>query len=104
MKLAEIQKLAETRNGGLTLLARVSDSLERDLVPEGTQIGVDALLGARLKEGRHRPLPDSLVEKLERASLREARPLEVGLGEHGVDGAINLYAIRHEEGEASPCL
>lgn len=91
---------SETRNERAGLLARPAKPFERDLVPERTQIGVDALLGASLVEGRHGTLPDALVEQLERAPLPETRSLEVGLGEHGADRPIDLYAVRHEGGEA----
>jgi|SRR5687767_2456816 hypothetical protein len=91
----------ETRNGEEELLARIAEPLERDLVPERTEKRVDALLGARLVERRDRPFPESLVEELEGASLSEARPLEIGLGEHGFDRPVDFYAIRHAGGEAT---
>lgn len=91
----------EERNGSVGLLGRVAEPLERDLVPEGTQKRVDALLGASLVEGRHRSLPESLIEELQGASLREAGPLEVGLREYGFDRPVDFHATRHAGGEAT---
>ena len=97
-------KRAETRNGRKELLARASETLERDLVPKSTEVGVDALLGPGLIERRDRALPDRLVEELERAPLCETGSLEVGLGENGVDGAIDFHPVGHEGAEARSCL
>ena len=94
----------QTRTESAGLLARIAEPLERDVMPERPQEGVDALLGARLVEGRDGAFPDSLVEELERASLREPGSLEVGLGEHGFDRAIDFDPVRHAEGEATGWL
>ena len=91
----------DSSNEGVGLFARIAEPLERDLVPERAQEGIDAFLGARLVEGRDRSLPESLVEELERASLRESGPLQVGLGEHGFDRAIDFHSVRHAGGEAT---
>ena len=61
-----------TRKRSAGLLAGIAESLARDLVPERTQKRVDPLLGAGLVEGCDRPLPESLVEELQRASLCES--------------------------------
>ncbi len=90
----------ETRDGRVGLLAGIAEPLARDLVPERTQKGVDALLGSRLVERCDAPLPESLVEELQRASLREPGPLQVGLGEYGVDRPVDFHTIRHAGGEA----
>ena len=94
----------KTRNVRVGLFARVADPLERDLVPERPQEGVDPLLGAGLIEGRDRPFPDALVEELQRASLREPGPLEVGLGKDGFDRAVDFHPVRHAGGEATRWL
>jgi len=91
----------EKRNGRVGLLGRVAEPLERDLVPESTQKRVDALLGAGLVEGRHRSFPESLIEELQGAPLREAGPLKVGLRENGFDRPIDFHATRHAGGEAT---
>jgi hypothetical protein len=41
-----------------------------------------------------------MIEELQRSALGEPGPLEVCLGEHGVDRAIDFGTVRHEGGEA----